>query len=84
LRLDSRRSLLKKGALPRHRDRCVLVPRTLPSLALPGVMFARILVVLDDAKIRLDMQAANVAPLQRDVVVHDMRPVVRVMNSAWS
>ena len=36
-------------------------------------MFARILVVLDDAKIRLDMQAANVAPLQRDVVVHDMQ-----------
>ena len=36
-------------------------------------MFARILVVLDDAKIRLDMQAAHLAPLQRDNVVHDMQ-----------
>ena len=36
-------------------------------------MFARILVVLDDAKVRLDMQAAHRAPLQRDDVVHDMR-----------
>jgi hypothetical protein len=36
-------------------------------------MFARILVVLDDAKIRLDMQAAHRAPLQRDDVVHDMQ-----------
>jgi hypothetical protein len=36
-------------------------------------MFARILVVLDDAKVRLDMQAAHRAPLQRDDVVHDMQ-----------
>jgi hypothetical protein len=27
-------------------------------------MFARILVALDDAKVRLDMQAAHLAPLQ--------------------
>ena len=47
---------LEKAALPRRHDWCGLVPRALPSWALPGVMFARILVVLDDAKIRLDMQ----------------------------
>src|SRR5207244_8089244 len=64
---------LEKAALSRHRDWCGLVPRALPSWALPGVMFARILVVLDDAKIRLDMQAAHRAPLQRDDVVHDMQ-----------
>src|SRR5712671_5450813 len=36
-------------------------------------MFARILVMLDDAKIRLDMQAAHRAPLERDDVVYDMQ-----------
>jgi hypothetical protein len=36
-------------------------------------MFARVLVVLDDAKIGLDMQTAHHATLQRDDVVHDMR-----------
>ena len=36
-------------------------------------MFDRILVVLDDAKIRLDMQAAHLVPLQRDDVVHDVQ-----------
>jgi len=65
----------KKGYLASaHRDWFGLVPRTLPSRALPGVVFDRILMVLDDAKIRLDMQAAYRAPLQRDDVVHDMQP----------
>ena len=36
-------------------------------------MFDRVLVVLDDAKIRLDMQPAHLAPLQRDFMVHDMQ-----------
>jgi hypothetical protein len=65
-------ALLEKAALSRDRDGCGRLPRALPSWALPGVMLARILVVLDDAKICLDMLAAHRAPLQRDDVVHDM------------
>jgi hypothetical protein len=68
----ARRLLLEKAVLYRYLDWCGLVPGALPSWALPGVMFDRILVVFDDAKICLNMQAAHNAPLQRDDVVHDM------------